>query len=94
MAVMMPTGISAGPDLASVSAITKNIAPANALVGSRILWSDPTMSRMKCGIISPTNPMTPETETATAVRILEMAKSILFVCSTFTPKLCAFSSPK
>lgn len=68
-AVIIPTGISIGEIivLAIVSANIINIAPSSADAGRRILWSGPINSLTIWGIIKPTNPMIPLTDTLTAV---------------------------
>ena len=68
-AVITPTGISFGyiALLAKVSHIIKKIPPAINDIGNRRLWHAPKIRRKICGIISPTNPMIPESATADAV---------------------------
>lgn len=41
------------------SAITKKIAPVNAVTGINFLWSVPTNIRTICGTIKPTKPIIP-----------------------------------
>ena len=63
--VIIPTGISLGDRivLAIVSDIKRTTPPAIAEVGYNILWSGPTIILKICGVIKPTNPIIPLTET-------------------------------
>lgn len=46
---------------AATSAHTRNTLPVSAESGSSFLWSTPNIPRTVCGMISPTNPITPDT---------------------------------
>jgi len=68
-AVITPTGNSTGARrvLPNVSEAMRKEAPTNAEEGRRRRWSDPKANRTEWGIISPTNPIKPHTETDAAV---------------------------
>ena len=53
--------------LAITSAQIINIDPRSIDIGVSLLWSDPTSDLVICGMINPTNPMIPQTETKTPV---------------------------
>src|SRR3989442_962634 len=69
-AVTTPTGSSRGATTvrASVSANASSAPPPRKAAGSKARCRWPQVSRAMCGPTSPTNPMTPETATAAAVR--------------------------
>src|SRR6185436_19484856 len=68
-AVTTPTGSSLGATTvrASVSAIASRAPPPMKDAGSNARWRCPQVPRARCGTMSPTKPMTPETATAAAV---------------------------
>src|SRR6266704_427205 len=86
-AVRMPIGISAGATMvrASVSAPTSSTAPSKAEAGSNSRCAGPITSRSRCGTTMPTNPTTPQTETATPVMADTNTIEIRFNRSTSTP---------
>src|SRR6267143_4157877 len=69
-AVTMPTGSSRGATAtrAAVSAKLSSVPPPRNATGRRARWRWPHSRRPMWGTMSPTNPMTPETATAAAVR--------------------------
>jgi len=87
-------GISVGKTaLVIVSALRSKVAPARAEAGSSTLLSGPTKKRIKWGIIRPTKPMMPDTETHTPVirdAVIRRVNLTLFVS---TPKEAADRSP-
>ena len=91
----MPIGISIGAIsvLANKSQITKNSPPAMTDEGINTLWSEPIASRIIWGIISPTNPISPQVETIAAVSSEDRTNSIFLTLSIFIPKWIALSSP-
>ena len=95
MAVMLPTGSSAGAAnvRAQVSARRQKIAPKRIEKVKTVRVSFPKMSRTICGIISPTKPMTPQHETAVATRMDEIISTETVIFRVFTPVVCAVSVP-
>ena len=91
-AVIIPTGISFVKVLVSVSDQMRRIAPARAAAGKRKRWSGPTIRRITCGVIRPTNPIDPATATAIPATNALRARRICFYRSTFTPRWVASSS--
>ena len=77
---MTPTGISVGcaAVLAIVSHIIIKAAPPKYEKGRSILWSEPTISLMQWGIIRPTNPIVPLTDTLAATRIALIIINIFY----------------
>ena len=51
---------------AKASVMTSKHPPARTDAGTRMRWSGPMMIRMMCGTTNPTNPITPEKDTAAA----------------------------
>ena len=94
-AIIRPTGSSRGENkvLAKVSHAVTNAPPKIALQGIKILASLPTISRVMCGIINPTNPNIPATLTALAAKIPAIITKISRAVFTFKPKPVATSSP-
>ena len=74
-AVTAPTGISAGAMIvrASVSARIRNMPPSRNEAGSNSRWSGPKIIRVTWGMMSPTNPTTPLTDTTAPVMTEAMA---------------------
>ena len=68
--VIIPTGISVGAAmvLAAVSHSIRNVAPPKKEYGRRLLLLEPLKSLTEWGILSPTNPIIPLTETADATK--------------------------
>jgi hypothetical protein len=68
-AVITPTGNSVGARrvLAKVSDAIRKEAPINAEAGMRRRWSGPKINRTEWGMIRPTKPIRPHTETDAAV---------------------------
>ncbi len=93
---MTPTGSSSpGRSVrARRSAQTVRIAPHKAATGTRGRCGGPIRPRAVCGTTSPTNPMMPDTATATAVRSAASASVPALNRSTSTPTERAVSSPK
>jgi len=88
-------GISAGRSaLVTVSADRSRMAPARAEAGTSLLLSDPTINRIRCGIIRPTNPMIPDTDTQTAVIIDAVTRSVILVLFGLIPSEDADRSPR
>jgi hypothetical protein len=52
---------------ADVSVIISKVPPSRAVVGWSIRWSGPTSMRPTCGMIRPTNPLTPLGDTTAPV---------------------------
>src|SRR5204863_375821 len=94
-AVTMPTGSSRGATTvrARVSAVVRRIPPARNAVGNRVRCSRPHRRRHTCGTISPTNPITPATATAAAVRSDAERYTTRLRRRTSAPRYCAGSSP-
>ena len=95
MAVMLPTGSSAGAAsvLARVSAKRQKIAPNKIEKVKTVRVSLPKRSRTIWGIISPTKPITPQQETAVATKIEEIIRTEIVILWVFTPVVCAVSLP-
>ena len=79
--VITPTGISAGKKtvLASVSAHKRNAAPAKNEAGIMDRISGPIKNLVICGIMRPTNPITPLKATDMAVKTPAKIKYITFM---------------
>ena len=69
------------------------MAPPKALKGNKTLLSGPTSILIIWGIINPTKPIIPLTDTQAAMIIEEIIIRIFFSISTSIPKLLAVSSP-
>jgi len=94
MAVKTPIGISFGRTaLVIVSALKSRVAPTRAEAGSNLRLSGPTKKRIKWGIIRPTKPMMPETETQTAVIREAVTRSITLTLFVSIPREPAERSP-
>lgn len=76
-----------------VSQTIKKIPPINADSGRRNLWSGPTIRREAWGIIKPTHPIIPATETDRDVMNVAMVIRMIFSLSVFIPNALASSSP-
>ena len=95
MAVMLPTGNSAGAAmvLANVSAKRQNIAPNKMEKVKTVRVSLPNSNLTICGIISPINPITPQHETAVATKMEDTMSTDSVIFRVFTPVVCAVSFP-
>src|SRR5690606_34751410 len=95
-AVTIPTGSSRGSNAAraSVSAHTRNTAPARAESGSSARLPGPMSSRTACGSTSPTKPIAPETATSAPVSSAPPPSSAQRAPVTGTPRAAAERSPK
>ena len=95
MAVMLPTGSSAGAAnvRAQVSAKRQKMAPKmmEKVKTVRVLF--PNKSLTIWGIISPMKPITPQQETAVATKIEEIISTETVIFRVFTPVVCAVSVP-
>ncbi len=80
--------------LVIVSAQSSKMAPEKKQAGISTRLSGPTMNRRRCGIIRPTKPIIPETETQIAVISEAAIRRILRVLSVSTPKVSAVRDPK
>ena len=91
MAVIMPTGISVGAMIvrATVSQRTRKLAPKKIDAGNNSLKSGPTIRRIMCGTISPTNPIGPLTATTVPVSREAIKKPIFWIFTVSTPRLIA-----
>jgi len=88
-------GISVGRTaLVMVSALRSKIAPIRAEAGINLMLSGPTKKRIKWGIIRPTKPIMPDTDTHTAViRDAVMRRTILNLFVSI-PRELADRSPR
>lgn len=68
-------------------------APPKYENGKSNLWSEPTSNLMQWGIINPTNPIVPLTDTLAATNIAQKIISRFFNFTVSIPKLAATSSP-
>src|SRR4029453_19149037 len=95
-AVIAPTGSSRPPSTvrATVSHSTRKAAPPRAEAGRRSRWSGPTLSRSRCGMMRPTKPIRPETETAAPTMREVATSSSRRTASTGTPSCAAGASPR
>ncbi len=91
----MPIGSSCGAtkSLAATSEKTINIPPIKAAAGMTYLWSAPTIFLIICGIIKPTKPIEPLTETIEPANNADRITIILRVRLTFMPKTTDVLSP-
>lgn len=80
--------------LQKMSATSSMSAPMTMVSGSRSLWSPPTIMRVACGTMSPTNPMTPQNATQNAVRtaVRTIMRRLKVLASM--PRYLAWSSPR
>jgi len=79
--------------LVIVSAVKSKIAPVNAEAGINLLLSGPKIKRIKWGIIRPTKPIIPDTDTQTAVTRDAVIKRIILTRFVSIPKEEADLSP-
>ena len=95
MAVMLPTGNSAGTARvrANVSAKRQKMAPNKMEKVKTARISFPKMSLTIWGIISPIKPMTPQHDTAVATTIEEITSTDRVNFLVFIPVVCAVSFP-
>ena len=93
-AVSIPAGNSSGAIiiLPITSTHTTSIPPNSADTGRTFLWSLPTKSLVKCGTISPTNPIHPLTETVTPAISDAIITSSFCSLPTFAKCPCTFFS--
>ena len=77
-----------------VSAPIRRIAPERADAGISLSAFEPTRNLIRCGIISPTNPIIPETETHTAVTKEAVISRISLTLSGSMPRDEAVLSPR
>lgn len=95
MPVITPIGSSFGEIKvrASTSQRMIKILPPIKELRSKILKSVPIMIRNRCGIISPTKPITPATATQIPTNMDEMMNRIRIVSAELTPICCALLPP-
>ena len=79
---------------ATTSASTRNPAPTTTDSGISARYPTPVSSRIACGTMIPTKPMSPVTATAAAVPSVAATTSASRTRRTFTPRLAASSSPR
>ena len=92
--VIIPTGISPpGSIRVTLSAAESSTAPAKREAGRSTRFFEESHMRSRCGTISPTKPITPLTETHTAVIAEPSRRYISRVRDVFTPSDSAFLSP-
>ena len=92
--VRTPMGSSVGRiALVMVSALSKRIAPAIKHAGIRFLLSGPMTIRRRCGMIRPTKPIIPDTETQIAVMSEALIRRIFRMRSVSTPSVLAVRIP-
>lgn len=78
---------------AATSAHTRNTLPVSAESGSSFLWSTPNIPRTVCGMISPTNPITPDTCTTNPTISEAMTRYTRRYGCRSVPSVTAVSSP-
>ena len=95
MAVILPTGSSAGAAsvLAIVSAKRQKIAPNRMENVKTTRVSLPKSNLTMCGIMSPTNPITPQHETVVATKMEEIINTEMVILRVLTPVVWAVSFP-
>ena len=76
-----------------VSIISKNTAPSIMVMGSCLRWSLPTISRERCGMIRPIQPIVPEMQTVEAVKQLAQIITTPRKRVVFIPRVLASTSP-
>ena len=94
-AVRTPTGrLELLQTLAMESAVIRSRPPITAEQGIRSLDFEPTIILAKCGIMSPTKPIVPEKQTATAVQTEATTIHTILRMNGLTPSEMELLSPE